>query len=59
MFRLALAPILAAVALGAPGTLEETSNSTLCDDVKQYAGYYKLTTGERQRPPPGGPEDPS
>ncbi|KAH8069754.1 serine carboxypeptidase [Aureococcus anophagefferens] len=35
-----------AAAAAASGFLDETTNTTLCDDVKQFAGYYKLTTGK-------------
>jgi len=51
---------VAAVALAAPapneyklqGTLIEKvhladGNATICDPVKQYSGYYKLTTGDK------------
>ena len=37
----------AATAAASSGFLEETSNSTICDSVKQYSGYYKLTTGAK------------
>eukprot|EP01065_Artemidia_motanka_P006498 TRINITY_DN131_c0_g1_i1.p1 TRINITY_DN131_c0_g1~~TRINITY_DN131_c0_g1_i1.p1 ORF type:complete len:450 (+),score=183.29 TRINITY_DN131_c0_g1_i1:55-1350(+) len=37
---------VAAVAAAAPGFLDEREVA-LCDDVKQYAGYYRLTTGNK------------
>ena len=41
---------LANAALSAPGYLEETvqeAETAICDSVKQYSGYYKLTTGDK------------
>lgn len=38
---------LSAAAAPSAGFLQETSNSTICDTVKQYSGYYKLTTGAK------------
>ena len=37
---------VATAVAAAPGFLEETATTSLCDDVQQYAGYYKLTTGK-------------
>ena len=46
------AAILGAAAALPQMTLEEidhpaSSNSTLCDSVQQYSGYFKLTTGDK------------
>ena len=43
---------IATAALALRGSLEEVQpatryNGTLCDTVKQYSGYYKLTTGDK------------
>ena len=43
---MALKLLSLAAAAAASGFLDETTNTTLCDDVKQFAGYYKLTTGK-------------
>ena len=29
------------------GELEETGHSAICDDVQQYSGYFKLSTGDK------------
>lgn len=39
-----------AAAAPQPGYLEETvqeAETAVCDSVKQYSGYYKLTTGDK------------
>jgi len=46
MSLLLLSATIAAVA-AADGSLAEVSQSTLCDPVKQYSGYYHLTTGDK------------
>jgi hypothetical protein len=42
---------LASAAAAAPlGYLQEVTNegaTAICDSVKQYSGYYKLTTGDK------------
>jgi len=46
-FLLASVLVLAASEYVPRGYLEELSNSTLCDPVQQFAGYYKLNTGDK------------
>ena len=38
--------MIAALLAITSGALQESANSTLCDSVQQYAGYYTLTTGK-------------
>ena len=47
MFKLPVLVCCLSVAAASPGFLAEVSpsDSAICDDVQQYSGYFKLTTG--------------